>query len=47
MRHVRELSIHVRGNGFTVLLTTDKNLACEQAPLSIALITILRLRGYH
>lgn len=35
-----ELLIRARNDGFTVLLTTDKNLAREQAPLSIAVITL-------
>ena len=35
-----ELLIRARETGFTVLLTTDKNLAREQAPLSIAVITL-------
>ena len=35
-----ELSIRARKDEFTVLLTTDKNLAREQVPLSIAVITL-------
>ncbi len=35
-----ELLDRARSDGFRVLLTTDKNLACEQAPLSIAVITL-------
>ncbi len=35
-----EQLIRARNDGFTVLLTTDKNLAHEQAPLSIAVINI-------
>ncbi len=35
-----ELLIRARDDGFTVLLTTDKNLAREQAPHLIAVITL-------
>ena len=35
-----ELQARARNNGFTVLLTTDKRLAREQAPLSIAVIVL-------
>ncbi len=35
-----ELQARARNDGFTVLLTTDKRLAREQAPLSIAVIVL-------
>lgn len=35
-----ELLARARRHGFTVLLTTDKRLAREQAPLSIAVVTL-------
>jgi len=35
-----ELLSRARRDGFTVLLTTDKRLAREQAPLSIAVIAL-------
>lgn len=35
-----ELLARARSDGFTVLLTTDKRLAREQAPLSIAVIAL-------
>lgn len=35
-----ELLARARRDGFTVVLTTDKRLAREQAPLSIAVIAL-------
>ncbi len=35
-----ELLARARSGGFTVLLTTDKRLAREQAPLSVAVIAL-------
>ena len=35
-----ELLVRARSHGFTVLLTTDKRLAREQAPLSIAVLAL-------